>query len=170
MALILVVAGLVLAFAGRRLVWLLIGAAGFLAAFWLVGLLIPEGGLIVFLLAVAAGIAGSFLLRGLTRMAVSIAGFVFVGTAAVGLASSYGVGPWSLAWIAVFAVGGVVGLLLALFVAEIGLVLITALGGAAMVTMAAPELGLPMSGTVAGLVGPAVFVLGAVVQILARRD
>lgn len=169
-SLLLVLAGLVLAFAGRRLVWLLIAAAGFLVAFWVATLVLPEGGWPVLLAAVLAGIVGSFLLRGLTSLAISFAGFVFVGSAAVALGASYGVEAWSLTWIAIFIVGGVVGLLLARFVADLGLILITALGGAAMVTMAAPGLGLPASGALANLLGPLVFVLGTAVQFLGRRE
>jgi len=160
----------VLAFAGRRLVWLLIGAAGFLVAFWVTTLVLPEGGWPVLLVAALAGIVGSFLLRGLTSLAISFAGFVFVGSAAVALGASYGVETWSLPWMAAFVVGGAIGLLLARFVADLGTILITALGGAAMVTMAGPDIGLPTSGTLANLLGPLVFVLGTAVQFLGRRD
>ena len=166
--LILVVAGLVLAFAGRRFVWLLIGATGFLVAFWLASLLFPEGGLVVLVLCLAAGLLGSFLLRGLLVLALTIAGFVFVGSAAVALGGSYGIEPWSLGWLVIFLAGGIAGIVLARFVADVGLIIITALGGAAMVSMGLPELGPPLALNLTGLVGPVVAVAGFIVQFMAR--
>jgi hypothetical protein len=89
-ALVLVVAGLVLAFAGRRYVWILIGATGFLLAFWLVSLIVPGNSLAAVLVALAAGVAAAFLLRGITRIILWIAGFVLVGTAAAALGERFG--------------------------------------------------------------------------------
>jgi len=166
--LILVGVGLVLALAGRRFVWLLIAAAGFLAAFWLTSLLFPEGGLVVLLVSLAAGLIGSFLLRGLVALALAIAGFVFVGTAAVALGSSFGIEVWSLGWIVIFLAGGVLGILLARFVADLGLIIITALGGASMVMMGLPELGLSLAASSQDLVGPVIAVAGFVVQYSTR--
>src|SRR3972149_7480432 len=112
-SLILVGAGLLLAFAGRRYVWMLIAATGFLLAFWLVNLILPGNTIAVLLLALAAGIAAAFLFRGLSRIVLWVAGFILVGTAAVGLGERFGMEAWSSEWILTFLAGGVLGLVLA---------------------------------------------------------
>jgi hypothetical protein len=169
-ALVLVGAGLVLAFAGRRFVWLLIGATGFLLAFWLVSLILPGNSLAAILLALAAGLAAAFLLRGVSRIILWIAGFILVGTAAVALGGWFGIEPWSTEWVLTFLAGGVLGLILAQFVRDLGIMIITALGGAAMVMIGLPDLGLPISGAISELIGPLVAIVGFVVQYASSRS
>jgi hypothetical protein len=168
-SLVLVGAGLFLAFAGRRFVWFLIAAAGFLVAFWVVSFVLPGNSLVTLLLALVAGLAASFLMRGVTPRVLGIVGFILVGTAAVTLGSSFGIEPRSAVWVLTFLAGGIVGVLLAQFVLELGLVIITALGGAAMVVIGLPDLGLPTTGVVMGLIGLAVAVAGFVVQFATSR-
>ena len=162
-ALVLVVAGLVLAFAGKRYIWILIGATGFLVAFWLVRLVLGES-LATFLIALAAGVAAAFLLKGVSRIILWIAGFVLVGTAAVALGGWFGMQPWSAEWVLTFLAGGVLGLVLATFAHGLGIMIITALGGAAMVMIGLPDLGLPLAGAIRDLIGPVVAVAGFIVQ------
>jgi hypothetical protein len=169
-ALVLVVAGLVLAFAGRRYVWILIGATGFLLAFWLVSPILPGNSLAAVLVALAAGLAAAFLLRGVSRIILWIAGFILVGTAAVALGGLFGIEPWSAQWVLTFLAGGILGLVLAHFVRDLGIMVITALGGAAMVMIGLPDLGLPITGVIADLVGPVVAVAGFIVQYAGSRS
>jgi len=169
-SLVLVVLGLILAFAGRRYVWILIAATGFLLAFWLVGLILPGNSLAVLLLALAAGIAAAFLLRGISRIILWIAGFILVGTAAIALGERFGMSPWSSQWVLTFLAGGVLGLVLATFARGVGIMVITALGGAAMVMMGLPDLGLPIAGAVSNAVGPVVAVAGFIVQYATRKS
>ncbi len=166
--LILVVAGLILAFAGRRYVWLLIAATGFLVAFWVVGLVLPENRLAALLLALAAGIAAAFLFRGLTSIVFWIVGFILVGTAAVAIGAWFGTEPWSSQWFLTFLAGGVLGLVLATFARGIGIMIITALGGAAMVMIGLPDLGVPLASSLMDLVAPVVAVVGFIVQYSTR--
>jgi hypothetical protein len=167
-SLVLVVAGLVLAFAGRRYVWMLIAATGFLVVFWLVSLILPEPNLWTLLLSIAAGLAAAFLMKGLSRVILWIAGFVLVGTAAVALGGLFGVVPWSAEWVLTFLAGGVLGLVLVHFVRDLGIMIITALGGAAMVMIGLPDLGLPLAGVFADLIGPLVAIAGFIVQYTTR--
>jgi len=167
--LILVGVGLVLAFAGRRFVWLLIAATGFLLAFWLLRLLLPGNELVALLLALTVGLAGAFLIRTLTGILLWTVGFVLVGTAAVTLGSLYGIEAWSSEWILAFLAGGVLGIVLARFVQALGLMVITALGGAAMVMIGLPDLGLPLASSLQGLVVPVIAVAGFIVQYSTRR-
>jgi hypothetical protein len=168
-SLVLVAAGLALAFAGRRYVWILIGATGFLLAFWLVRLVLGNS-LATFLIAVAAGVAAAFVLRGVSRVILWVAGFVLVGTAAVALGGWFGMEPWSAEWVLTFLAGGVLGLVLATFAHGLGLMIITALGGAAMVMIALPNLGLALSGAISNLIGPVVAIAGFIVQYATRKS
>jgi hypothetical protein len=167
-SLVLVGAGLLLAFAGRRYVWLLIAATGFLLAFWLVSLILPSTSLWTLLLSLAAGLAAAFLMKGVSRIILWIAGFVLVGSAAVAVAGLFGIEPWSSEWILTFLAGGVLGLVLAHFVRGLGIMIITALGGAAMVTIGLPDLGLPIAGALANMIGPVVAIAGFIVQYATR--
>jgi hypothetical protein len=162
-SLVLVAAGLVLAFAGKRYIWILIGATGFLLAFWLVRLVLGDS-LATFLIALAAGVAAAFLLKGVSRIILWIAGFVLVGTAAVALGGLFGMEAWSAEWILTFLAGGVLGLVLATFAHGLGIMVITALGGAAMVMIGLPDLGLPLAGAIGDLIGPVVAIAGFIVQ------
>ena len=168
MSLVLVGAGLVLAFAGRRYGWLLIAATGVLLAFWLGKLILPGNSLAVLLLALAAGLAAAFLLKGVSRIILWVAGFILVGTAAVALGGQFGIQPWTATWVLTFLAGGVLGLVLATFMRDLGIMISTALGGAAMVMIGLPELGLPVMGIVSDLIGPAVAILGFIVQYSTR--
>lgn len=168
-SLVLVGVGLLLAFAGRRYVWLLVAATGFLLAFWVVNMLLPDS-LVGLLLALAAGLVAAFLVKGVTQIVLMLAGFVFVGTAAAAVGAWFGFQPGSVQWILIFLVGGVLGIVLARFVLGVGLMIITALGGAAMVVIGLPDLGLPIAGLAADLVGPVVAIAGFFVQSTASRS
>jgi hypothetical protein len=168
-SLVLIAAGLVLAFAGRRYLWILIGATAFLVVFWLARLIFGNS-LATFLIALAAGIAAAFVLRGVSRVILWIAGFVLVGTAAVALGGWFGMEPWSAEWVLTFLAGGVLGLVLATFARGFGIMIITALGGAALVMIGLPNLGVALSGAVGGLIGPAVAIGGFIVQYATRGE
>jgi hypothetical protein len=167
---VLIGLGLALAFAGRRYVWILVGATAFLLAYWLVTLILPGNALAALLLALAAGIAAAFLLRGVSRIVLWIAGFVLVGSAAAAVGVFLGMTPWTSQWILAFLAGGVLGLVLATFARGIGMMVITALGGAAMVMIGLPGLDVPIVSSLAQFMGPIVAIAGFIVQYAGRRS
>jgi hypothetical protein len=169
LSLILVVLGLLLAFAGRRFIWLLVGAAGFLFGFWLVNALLPGNSFATLLLALAAGLVAAFFVRGATRLVLSIIAFILVGSAAVAFGGLLGISFFSVSGIITFLAGGILGVVLVRFVGAIGLMIVTALAGAALVKMGLPDLGVPLGTTLMNLVGPVVAVLGFVVQYSGRN-
>ncbi len=129
--------GLVLLLAGRRLFWLLVGAVGFLFGFHL-----AQGWLgldeLWLRLAVAAlvGIAGAFLAVLLQRLAIGIAGFL-LGGAAAGWAAEVAFGlPEGAAWVAFF-IGGIVAAVIAGFLFEFALIVLSSLLGASLIVQAA---------------------------------
>jgi hypothetical protein len=131
-----VIVGVVLLVAGRRVFWLAVGALGFLAGMaamehWGAGLS-PAAHLLV---AIAAGVVGLLLAILLQKVAVALAGF-FLGvvlTAALLPALGITLGPWTgLA----LAAGGLVVAALALGLFSLALVVLTAGGGASLLTEA----------------------------------
>lgn len=166
---ILVALGLVLAFAGRRFIWLLVGAAGFLIGYWLASLVLPGNSLATILLSLAAGLAAAFLVRGATMLILSIVGFILVGSAAVAFGALFGISPFSLTGLVTFLAGGVLGIVLVRFVGSIGLMVVTAMAGAALVKLGLPDLGAPIASGILDLAGPVVAVLGFIVQFMGRE-
>jgi hypothetical protein len=166
--LILVGLGLLLAFAGRRFVWLIVGATGFLIGYWLVSLILPGNSLATILLSLAAGLVAAFFVRGATMLILSIIGFILVGSAAVAFGALFGIHPFSLTGLITFLAGGVLGIVLVRFVGSIGLMIVTALAGAALVKLGLPDLGVAIASGMLDLVGPVVAVLGFIVQYMGR--
>lgn len=166
---LLVGLGLVLAFAGRRFIWLLVGAAGFLVGYWLADLLLPGNNLATVLLSVLAGVAAAFFIRGATMLILAIIGFLFVGSAAMAFGGLFGITPFSLPGLITFVVGGVLGIVLVNFVGGVGLMIVTALAGASLVKMGLPDLGLAIGSSVVNLIGIGVAIVGFVVQYASRN-
>ena len=134
MVLVLVI-GIALLVLGRKLFWLALGSAGFVAGWYLAGR-IPavqsaEEPLISLAIAIGLGLVGILLAIFLQKLAVGIAGFLAGGAGALWLAvvAVLPVGGWE--W-AVFLVGGILGAVLAGVLFEIALVVLTSLLGATL--------------------------------------
>jgi len=132
--------GGVLLVAGRRLFWLFVAGVGFvmgltLAPRWLPNQ--PEG--IILVAALIFGLLGALLAQFAQKAAISVVGFLGGGWLAVGLLRAL-VGPGgNLQWPA-FIVGGIIGVVLLAVLFEWGLVLLSALVGANLLTDALPRL------------------------------
>jgi hypothetical protein len=135
-ALLVLLAGITLLLAGRRLFWLFVGAVGFAVGFRLsLQLLGPDAEGMRWIVALAAGLLGVVLALAVQRGAVALAGF-FVGgwTAAVILQISLShPRPGALL---VCAVAGVIAALLALRVFEGALIVLSSFGGAGIIVEA----------------------------------
>lgn len=126
-------AGAVLLMAGRRLFWMLIGVAGFLAGMWLaLQVLGPDPGTVHLLLAVAAGLVGIVLARFFQRLAIGLAGFFLGGAAAVEL-FDLDVSSGRSGTLLLFAAAGFVGALLAGLFFEAALIVCSSWLGAMLV-------------------------------------
>jgi hypothetical protein len=163
-SIVLVVLGLAVAFLGRKLLWLLIAAAGFILAFELTNRFLGESS-ISLIISIGVGLVAGYYATKFTRLLLNIAGFILVGNAALTI---YG---WFFSteqfWIAllVFVVGGVIGLGLLRMTFDIAVIVISALGGAAIVAEGLPGiasfLGQPWLLTIVSIV---VVVLGFLYQ------
>ncbi len=162
--LIEIVGGLAVAFLGRKLIWLIIAAAAFVLTFNLSIWLFGDSTVSLVIAIVVGGIAAYFATR-FANLLINIAGFILVGNAALVI---YGwLFPTDQIWIVllVFVIGGLIGLGLIRYMFAIALIIISALGGATMVTAGMQMLGDSMS-AMSWMSGPIIMsVVGVVVAL-----
>jgi hypothetical protein len=163
-ALLIIAVGLALAFAGKRYIWLLIGAAGFIIAYRIISRLIPGQSVGEFIVEVGAGLILGWLATKFGKLLIAIAAFILFGDLGLVVAGWFGITDLSLVGILFFVIGGVIGLGVLRFAGGLGLVLIAALGGAAMIAYGLPML-LPFTaGWLSGLIALVVAVAGVLFQ------
>ena len=151
--------GIFLLFLGRRLFWLFVGVAGFIAGLTLVPQLISgQSELVILLIAIIAGIIGAFLAIMLEGLAILIAGFLAGGylmtTLVVSIGFSVSVGPS-----VIYIIGGIIGLLLVAVFFDWAIIILSALLGADILMPL-----LHISGSVYWLVFLGLVVVGIAVQ------
>jgi hypothetical protein len=162
--LVLVVLGLVLAFAGQRFIWLLIGLAGFVLGYDLVTFFIPDqAGTVQLIIGVVVGLIGVFLARKFTHILLVVAGFVLVGNALLAIGTALNI-EGGFAQLLLFVVGGLIGLALVRMALKWAIILISVLGGASMVMLGLPDLLNREPGALMLLGGLVVVVAGFIVQ------
>ncbi len=127
-----VIAGALLLAFGRRLFWLTVGLAAFLAAFGWAGEIGGWGPWISLGVGIAAGLAAALLAVLLVKVAVGLAGFVVGGWAAAQAAVAAGVVTPGHAWVA-FLLGGLLAGLLAGLLFQAALIAISSLVGAGLI-------------------------------------
>jgi hypothetical protein len=128
-----VVTGAVVLLAGRPLFWLFVGVMGFVVAFDLASLyLAGQPQLTILAIALVAGLVGIILALLLQRVAFGVAGFlaggylVSMGGVALGWAHGSGFDVTML-------IGGIIGALAGLLLADWALIVFSSLVGAAMI-------------------------------------
>lgn len=159
------VLGALLLFAGRRLFWFAIGAVGFLAGFWAADRLLGlEETWLLLGVGILLGIVGAVLAVLLQRLAIALAGFLVGGGAGAWVAVEVFAAPEAAQWVA-FAVVGLLAAVVAAFLFEAALIVITALLGAALVAQA-----LPLGTLASSVVLLVLTALGIVAQAFTRPD
>jgi hypothetical protein len=160
----LLVAGIALLAAGRRLFWLAVATLGFLAGLWAIEswaseLAQPTG----LLLALGAGIAGLLLALLVQKVAVVVGGFLLGLAVLSRLLPAVGIdlGPWQPVAV---VVGAVLVAVLALALFALALTLLTAGAGAALVVE-----GAQVHGALGSMLLLVLWALGAVVQMKQLR-
>jgi hypothetical protein len=121
--------GISLLFFGRRLFWLFVGVAGFIAGLTLAPQMIgSQSELVILFIAIIFGIIGAFLAIFLEGLAILIAGFLAGGylmtTLVVSLGASVSADP-SISYI----IGGIIGLLLVAIFFGWAIIILSALMG-----------------------------------------
>lgn len=126
-----IIVGVVLLLLGRRLFWLFVGAAGFIAGLIVSQeLFVGQPDWLVLSVAILTGVIGAVLSVFLQKLAVAVAGFLTGGYVLMSL--SLAMGNPSFAWPA-FLIGGVLGAALVLILFDWALILLSSLAGAALV-------------------------------------
>jgi hypothetical protein len=164
--LINLVLGAALLLAGRKLFWLFIGIVGFItgvqlaARFW-DG---PEWTAIV--IGIVVGLLFALLAVFIEALAIGIAGFMVGGFVLTTFTNSLGFTDGLLFWL-FFAIGGMIGLLLVMFLFDWALIVLSSLAGASLVVQA-----LFAEGGPGGLAFIGLFLLGLLIQgmVLLREE
>ena len=163
---VLVVLGLILAFAGNRLIWLLIAIAGFVLGYNLVMWFFPDpSGIIPLIVGIVVGAIGAFFAKKFAKILIMAAAFILIGNAVLALLGNFFAISGTITQLLVFVVGGLIGLALVRFAFKWAIITICALGGGAMVMQGLPALlNQPSGGTLALIAGVVVAIAGFVVQ------
>ena len=126
---LILIAGLLLLFFGKRLFWLAAGLIGFIFGWWLFGNIF-EPGIFFLILAAVLGIVFAWLAVRFVRIVAYIIGFL---AGAFGLPFLLGLFGIDLNWLLLALIGGVLGLILVSAAFDWGLILITAWVGSSAV-------------------------------------
>jgi hypothetical protein len=122
--------GILLLFFGRRLFWLFVGVAGFIAGLTLIPqFLSGQSELTILLIALIAGIIGAFLAIMLEGLAILIAGFLAGGYLMTTFAVSFGISI-SAEPSVIYIIGGIIGLLMVAVFFDWAIIILSALLGA----------------------------------------
>ncbi len=159
--------GLVLLVAGRRLFWLLVGAIGFVIGVMLANQFFHGSELTVVLAGLVLGLIFALLAIFLESVAIGIAGFLGGGYVLLSIAGMLGLNQTTnnnlMTWV-IFAVGGVIGVILVALLFSWALITISSLAGASMVVSA-----FGMTAATAGLVFIGLVIAGVLIQGTAMR-
>jgi MFS family permease len=132
-AFLTLVLGILLLLFGRRVFWLFVATAGFIAGLtFATQFMSNQPELIILLIAIIAGIIGAFLGIVLEGVAVLIAGFLAGGYLATTLVASLGLTPSTGYWV-IYIIGGIVGLLLVAIFFDWAIIFLSTLLGAEII-------------------------------------
>ncbi len=132
-AILSLILGISLLFFGRRLFWLFVGVAGFIAGLTITPELVTsQSELVILFIAIIFGIIGALLAVFLEGLAILIAGFLAGGYLATTLLVSLGVSSSADPTIS-YIIGGVIGLLLVAVLFDWAIIILSALLGAEII-------------------------------------
>ena len=150
-----ILVGVVLLILGRKLFWVFVGAAGFVA-----GLNFAESvftgtqSWVVLAVALIAAIIGAVLAIFLQKVMVALAGFLIGGYLILELLRAANImAPQPWAWAAYF-VGGIIGMILVLALFDWALIILSSLAGAVLIAR-----NLHLVGSTAGIITLALLIL-----------
>jgi hypothetical protein len=158
LSIISIILGGALLVAGRKLFWLFVGAAGFVAGLQLATQFWQRPELSAIVVGLVVGVIFALLAIFLQGAAIGVAGFLAGGYVLTVLADMVGLSQGAFSWI-VYVVGGIVGLLLVIFLFDWALITLSSLAGASLVTQA-----LLIPSGIASVIFLALVIVGVLVQ------
>jgi hypothetical protein len=150
--------GVALLLAGRKLFWLFVGAAGFVAGLQLATQFWQGPEILAIVIGLVVGVIFALLAIFLQGVAIGVAGFLAGGYILTVLAGMIGLNQGAFSWI-VYLVGGVIGVLLVIFLFDWALITLSSLAGASLVTQS-----LPVASGMGGVIFLALVIIGVVIQ------
>jgi hypothetical protein len=158
LSIISMILGGALLVAGRKLFWLFVGAAGFVAGLQLATQFWQGPELLAIVVGLVVGVIFALLAIFLQGAAIGVAGFLAGGYILTVLADMIGLNQGAFSWI-VYVIGGIIGLLLVIFLFDWALITLSSLAGASLVTQA-----LLIPSGIASVVFLALVIVGIVIQ------
>src|SRR5215211_5890568 len=153
-----IILGGVLLIAGRKLFWLFVGAAGFVAGLQLATQFWQGPELLALLIGLVVGVIFALLAVFLQGAAIGVAGFLAGGYILTVLADMIGLNQGAFSWI-VYLLGGIIGVLLVIFLFDWALITLSSLAGASLITEA-----LLLPSGIGGVIFLALVIVGVVIQ------
>jgi hypothetical protein len=162
--------GFILLTLGKKLYWLFVAAVGFVVGLAVADTYIQlEPHWLVYVVALGVGVIGALLATFLQKIALALVGFFVGGYGAYYLVSTYRTVPNATTNLAVFIVGGIVGLILVASLFNWALYILSSWAGSTLITQAvnanvelSPEFSMAIFFTL--------FVLGMVIQAGLLRE
>ena len=158
--------GAALLLAGRKLFWLFIAIIGFITGVQLAPLFWTGPEWTAVLVGIIVGILFALLAVFIEALAIGVAGFLVGGYVLTTFTGLLGLNEGILFWI-LYAIGGMVGLLLVMFLFDWALIILSSLAGAALIVQA-----LVADTGLGGIVFIGLFLLGVLIQglVLVREE
>jgi hypothetical protein len=155
--------GIGLLVAGRRLFWLFVAAAGFVAGvqFALQRFEGPEW--MVLVVGLAVGVLFALLAIFLRAVAIYVAGFLAGGSILLSLAAIFGLDSSAFSWV-LYIVGGIIGVILVSMLFDWALIILSSLAGAALIVQ-----NVEIASAIGGLAFLILVVVGVVIQAAGMR-
>jgi hypothetical protein len=153
-----IILGCALLIAGRKLFWLFVGAAGFVAGLQLATQFWHGSEILAIVIGLVVGAIFAILAIFLQSVAIGVAGFLAGGYVFTVLAGMLGLNQGALPWI-VYLAGGIIGVILVIFLLDWAIITLSSLAGASLIAQA-----LPLSGGLGGIFFLILVIVGVVIQ------
>jgi len=154
--------GIGLLVAGRKLFWLFIAAAGFIAGVQLAGRFLDGPEWVILIIGLVVGVLFAVLAVFLRVIAIGLAGFFMGGSILTAMAGAMGVADGG-GWI-VYIIGGVIGILLVSLLFDWALITLSSFAGAALIVQT-----FNLGPAVASPIFVALVIIGLVIQGTVKR-
>jgi hypothetical protein len=158
LSVISIILGGALLIAGHRLFWLFVGAAGFVAGLQLATQFWQGPEILAIIVGLVVGVIFALLAIFLQGLAIGVAGFLAGGYILTVLTGMIGLNQGAFSWI-VYVIGGIIGVLLVIFLFDWALITLSSLAGASLITQA-----LLLPSGIGGVVFLALVIVGVVIQ------
>jgi hypothetical protein len=159
-----ILVGVALLILGRKLFWLFVAAAGFIAGFhFATRFFSGTNEWVVLAIAIAAALVGAILAIVVQKIAIAIAGFLMGGYVAIELLRGLAAAPDPWGWVA-YLIGGIIGAVLVVMLFDWALIILSSVAGAVLITQS-----LTLSASASPLLTLGLIIVGIIVQAALMR-